>query len=73
MVMLRNMIRNLKVLLSVGGWTYSQENHFSFVTNSAYRTTFVNSAISMIENLGLDGMYALHYERSLRGSEFHNV
>jgi len=48
--------RNLKVLLSVGGWTYSQENHFSFVTNAGYRATFVSSAVSMIENLGLDGI-----------------
>ncbi|KAI0777587.1 glycosyl hydrolases family 18-domain-containing protein [Trametes elegans] len=48
--------RNLKVLLSVGGWTYSQSGHFNFVTDANKRTAFVNSAISMIENYGFDGI-----------------
>ncbi|KAI0366010.1 hypothetical protein BV20DRAFT_1056022 [Pilatotrama ljubarskyi] len=48
--------RNLKVLLSVGGWTYSQYGHFNFVTDAAKRTAFVNSAVSMIENYGFDGI-----------------
>jgi GH18 family chitinase len=47
---------NLKVLLSVGGWTYSQAGHFGFVTDATKRTTFINSAVSMIENYGFDGM-----------------
>ncbi|KAI0635062.1 glycosyl hydrolases family 18-domain-containing protein [Trametes polyzona] len=48
--------RNLKVLLSVGGWTYSQSGHFNFVTDANKRATFVTSAISMIENYGFDGI-----------------
>ncbi|CDO69059.1 Glycoside Hydrolase Family 18 / Carbohydrate-Binding Module Family 5 protein [Trametes cinnabarina] len=48
--------RNLKVLLSVGGWTYSQAGHFSFVTDATKRATFVTSAVSMIENYGFDGI-----------------
>ncbi|KAI0646214.1 glycosyl hydrolases family 18-domain-containing protein [Trametes meyenii] len=48
--------RNLKVLLSIGGWTYSQSGHFNFVTDAAKRATFVNSAVSMIENYGFDGV-----------------
>ncbi|KAI0366008.1 hypothetical protein BV20DRAFT_1056021 [Pilatotrama ljubarskyi] len=48
--------RNLKVLLSVGGWTYSQSGHFNFVTDATKRTTFVNSAVSLVENYGFDGI-----------------
>ncbi|KAI0330677.1 hypothetical protein GY45DRAFT_730642 [Cubamyces sp. BRFM 1775] len=48
--------RNLKVLLSIGGWTYSQYGHFSFITDSTKRATFVNSAVSLIENYGFDGV-----------------
>ncbi|TFK96479.1 glycosyl hydrolases family 18-domain-containing protein [Pterulicium gracile] len=48
--------RNLKVLLSVGGWTYSQSGHFNFVTNPAARATFVNDAIRFVEDYGFDGI-----------------
>lgn len=48
--------RNFKVLLSVGGWTYSQSGHFGFVTSASARTTFVNDAVKLIEDYGLDGM-----------------
>jgi hypothetical protein len=51
--------RKLKVLLSVGGWTYSQDGHFSFVTNPTLRATFVTSAIRLIKDYGLDGMYVV--------------
>lgn len=48
--------RNLKVLLSIGGWTYSQAGHFNFVTDATKRSTFVSGAVSMIENYGFDGI-----------------
>ncbi|PPQ99959.1 hypothetical protein CVT24_009538 [Panaeolus cyanescens] len=48
--------RNLKVLLSIGGWTYSQAGHFNFVTNPSARTNFVNSAVQLIEDYGFDGI-----------------
>ncbi|KAA1477051.1 hypothetical protein DENSPDRAFT_867476 [Dentipellis sp. KUC8613] len=48
--------RNLKVLLSVGGYTYSQEGHFSFVTSSSLRATFVQNAVQLIEDYGFDGI-----------------
>ncbi|OJT13446.1 Endochitinase B1 [Trametes pubescens] len=48
--------RNLKVLLSVGGWTYSQAGHFNFVTDATKRAAFVTSAVSLIENYGFDGI-----------------
>ncbi|KAJ7182618.1 glycoside hydrolase superfamily [Mycena crocata] len=54
--LLKQAHRNLKVLLSVGGWTYSQAGHFSFVTNAASRATFVSAAVQAIEDYGLDGI-----------------
>jgi hypothetical protein len=48
--------RTLKVLLSVGGWTYSQDGHFAFVTNPTLRATFIASAIQLIKDYGFDGM-----------------
>ena len=50
--------RNLKVLLSVGGWTYSQKGHFAFVTTQSKRATFINNTITFIEDYGFDGVYA---------------
>lgn len=48
--------RNLKILLSIGGGTNSQNGDFSFVTDATKRATFVTSAVSMIENYGFDGI-----------------
>ncbi|KAF9532699.1 glycosyl hydrolases family 18-domain-containing protein [Crepidotus variabilis] len=48
--------RNLKVLLSIGGWTYAQAGHFNFVTNPASRATFVSNAVTIIEDYGFDGI-----------------
>ncbi|OJT13445.1 Chitinase 1 [Trametes pubescens] len=56
MYLLKLKNRNLKVLLSIGGWTYSQSGHFNFVTDATKRATFVTSAVSMIENYGFDGI-----------------
>lgn len=50
-------IRNIKTLLSVGGWTYSQDNHFAFVTDAAARASFVDSAVQLVNDYGFDGMY----------------
>ncbi|KIJ44283.1 carbohydrate-binding module family 5 protein [Sphaerobolus stellatus SS14] len=56
MYLLKMQQRNLKVLLSVGGWTYSQSGHFNFVTNSTSVANFVSSAVQLVENYGLDGI-----------------
>ncbi|KAF8634067.1 hypothetical protein AX17_004330, partial [Amanita inopinata Kibby_2008] len=48
--------RNLKVLLSVGGWTYSQSGHFNFVTSASSRAGFISSAVQLIEDYGFDGI-----------------
>jgi hypothetical protein len=58
--LLKQKNRSLKVLLSIGGWTYSQAGHFNFITNSAARATFISSAIALLEDNGLDGMYVLN-------------
>ena len=48
--------RNLKVSLSIGGWTYSQDGHFSFVTDAGKRATFVQNAVQLISDYGFDGI-----------------
>ncbi|KAL1699443.1 glycoside hydrolase family 18 protein [Schizophyllum commune] len=48
--------RSLKVLLSVGGYTWSQDGHFGFVTNDAARAQFVKDAVQLIEDYGFDGI-----------------
>lgn len=54
--LLKQKNRSLKVLLSIGGWTYSQAGHFNFVTSASARATFISSAISILEDNGLDGI-----------------
>ncbi|GJE98248.1 glycoside hydrolase family 18 protein [Phanerochaete sordida] len=56
MFLLKMAHRNLKVTLSVGGWTYSQDGHFSFVTDAGKRQAFVTSALQIIEDYGFDGL-----------------
>ncbi|KAG9311364.1 glycoside hydrolase family 18 and carbohydrate-binding module family 5 protein [Chiua virens] len=48
--------RQLKVLLSVGGWTYSQDGHFSFLADEGLQTNFVSSAVQLVQDYGLDGI-----------------
>ncbi|BFH63595.1 glycosyl hydrolase family 18 protein [Paenibacillus azoreducens] len=53
--MLKQSNPNLKTLLSVGGWTWS--NHFSDVAaDPAARTNFANSAVNVIRTYGFDGI-----------------
>ena len=53
--LLKQQNRSLKVLLSVGGWNYS--SHFALPANStAGRSTFAASVVSLVKNLGLDGV-----------------
>lgn len=56
MYLLKLAHRTFKVLLSVGGWTYSQGGHFAFVTNPTLRATLIASAIQLIKDYGFDGI-----------------
>lgn len=47
--------RQLKVLLSIGGWTYSPSFH-PVVVNPILRSKFVESSVQLLEDYGLDGL-----------------
>ncbi|OWZ66019.1 hypothetical protein AYX14_06066 [Cryptococcus neoformans] len=46
--------RNLKVLLSIGGWSFSP--NFAGIVHPKWRSTFVQSAVKLVEDVGLDGL-----------------
>ncbi|KAG9087782.1 hypothetical protein FRC06_002369, partial [Ceratobasidium sp. 370] len=66
--LLKQKNRSLKVLLSIGGWTYSQAGHFNFITNASARATFISSAIQILEDNGLDGI-DIDYEYPAAGAQ----
>jgi chitinase len=46
--------RNLKVLLSIGGWSY-RDNFVPLGKDAGKREMFAKSGVRLVEDLGLDG------------------
>ncbi|KAG7575258.1 hypothetical protein FFLO_00422 [Filobasidium floriforme] len=61
--------RNLKVLLSIGGWSY-RDNFVPLGKDAGKREKFAKSGVRLVEDLGLDGIQ-IDWEYPQNSSEAH--
>jgi len=73
MYLLKKKNRSLKTLLSIGGYTYSQEGQFEpMLASELTRSTFARSAVQKMFELGFDGL-SLDYEYVSSPVECHQM
>lgn len=53
--LLKKQNRHLKLILSIGGWTYSPNFH-AMIVNPSMRSVFVQSSIQLLQDYALDGL-----------------
>ncbi|KAH8928938.1 carbohydrate-binding module family 5 protein [Atractiella rhizophila] len=54
--LLKKQHRQLKTLLSVGGWTAGQNGHMKIMLDPVLRNNFVSSCVTALEDYGFDGI-----------------
>ncbi|XP_007449415.1 PREDICTED: oviduct-specific glycoprotein-like [Lipotes vexillifer] len=64
--------RELKTLLSIGGWNFGTSRFITMLSMFANRQKFVNSVIALLRTHGFDGLDLFFLYPGLRGSPRHD-